>query len=137
MMKQELLTRQASKSHDEKRILLVEDHDANRMLLSDYLSHFSYSVRSLSHAFTFFANLEQFRPNLVLLDLKLPGIDGYTLLEEIQQKPEWQSTPIIVISAFAFKADKQRALDLGARHYFVKPINLNHVRQAIEAEFLI
>jgi two-component system, cell cycle response regulator DivK len=137
MMKQELLTRQASKPHDEKRILLVEDHDVNRMLLSDYLTHFSYSVRSLSHAATFFPNLEQFRPNLVLLDLKLPEIDGYTLLEEIQQKPEWQNTPIFVISGFAFKADKQRALDLGARNYFVKPINLNHVRQAIEAELLV
>jgi len=137
MLKQELLTRQTSKSHNDKRVLLVEDHDANRMLLSDYLRHFTYNVRSLSDAFTFFPTLEQFRPDLILLDLKLPVIDGYTLLEEIRQKPEWQTTPIIVISAFAFKADRQRALDLGARHYFVKPINLNHVREAIEAEFSV
>ncbi len=136
-MKQELLTRQTSKSYNQKRVLLVEDHDANRMLLSDYLRYFTYNVRNLPNGLTFFPTLEEFRPDLILLDLKLPGIDGYTLLEQIQQKPEWQSTPIIVISAFAFKADLQRALDLGARHYFVKPINLNHVREAIEAEFSV
>lgn len=68
-----------------------------------------------------------------MLDLKLPGIDGYTLLEQIQQS-DWQHLPVIVVSAFAFKADRERALNLGARRYLVKPVNLNELKQAIQEE---
>lgn len=118
------------------RILLVEDHEVNRRLLSDYLSYLGYKVLCLAEGSTFFQAMSHFQPHLVLLDLKLPGIDGYTLLQQIQQKPDWQQVPVIVVSAYAFKADQQRALNLGAKRYFVKPVNLSHLRQAIQEEFL-
>ncbi|MBH8556208.1 response regulator [Nostocaceae cyanobacterium CENA357] len=121
-------------SHQPKRILLVEDNDVNRMLLSDYLSYCGYSVQSLSNSSNFFATVEKFRPELMLLDLKLPDIDGYSLLEQIQQKPDLSNIPIIVVSAFAFKADQERAMKLGAHRYFVKPINLTSLILTIEDE---
>ena len=116
------------------RILLVEDHEVNRRLLSDYLSYLGYQVLCLAEGSTFFETMSHFQPHLVLLDLKLPGIDGYTLLQQIQQKPDWPQMPVIVVSAYAFKADQQRALNLGAKRYFVKPVNLSYLRQAIQEE---
>jgi CheY-like chemotaxis protein len=120
--------------HHGKRILIIEDNAVNRMLLSDYLSYCKYNVQSLSEASNFFATLEVFKPELIILDLKLPDIDGYTLLEQMQQQSHLSNRPTIVVSAFAFKADLERALRLGARRYFVKPVNLKELILAIEEE---
>ncbi|MEH2256553.1 response regulator [Nostoc sp.] len=126
---------QPLQSHKVRRILLVEDHDLNRMLLSDYLSYCGYEVQSLSEGSAFFSTIEKFEPDLMLLDLKLPDIDGYSLLKQVQQKPDVSKIPIIVVSAFAFKADQELALSLGACSYFVKPLKLKDLIFAIEEQF--
>ncbi|MEH2244506.1 response regulator [Nostoc sp.] len=126
---------QALRSHKVKRILLVEDHYLNRILLSDYLTYCGYDVQSLSEGSTFFSTIDKFQPDLMLLDLKLPDIDGYSLLKQVQQKPDLSKIPIIVVSAFAFKADQELALSLGARRYFVKPLKLKELILTIEEEF--
>jgi two-component system, cell cycle response regulator DivK len=120
--------------YQSQRILLVEDNDINRMLLSDYLSLFKYNVESLASGHNFFTKIKSFQPNLILLDLKLPDIDGYSLLEEIQLHPNYSQIPIVIVSAFAFTADKERAMKLGARRYFVKPVNLNELVLVINEE---
>ncbi|QSJ15357.1 response regulator [Nostoc sp. UHCC 0702] len=122
------------KSHQPRRVLLIEDNDVNRMLLRDYLSYCGYNVESLSDGSALFPTIEKFQPELLLLDLKLPDIDGYVLLEQIQQKQNLSKIPIIVVSAFAFKADKERAINLGAKRYFIKPIDLNELLLSIEEE---
>ncbi|MBD2450722.1 response regulator [Nostoc sp. FACHB-152] len=120
--------------HEAKKVLLIEDNDVNRMLLCDYLVYCGYNVKSLSNGNAFFSTIENFLPDLMLLDLKLPGVDGYWLLEQIQQHSDLAKIPIIVVSAFAFKAEKERAMNLGVRSYFVKPINLIHLTKAIQEE---
>ena len=117
-----------------KRILIVEDNDLNRQMLHEYIVFCGYQVLSLRGGTGFFEALAEFQPQLILLDLKLPDIDGYTLLKQIQQSTEWGYIPVIIVSAFAFKADQQRALSLGARRYFVKPLNLSNLKQAIADE---
>lgn len=118
-----------------KRILLVEDNDLNRQMLEDYLIYCRYQVYSLADGSNFFQALVDFKPHLILLDLRLPNIDGYTLLEQIQRREDWRQIPVIVVSAFAFRLDQQRAFNLGARRYFVKPVtNLTDLRQAIQEE---
>lgn len=117
-----------------RKILLVEDNHENRKLLSSYLVCAGYQVLELADGYTFLETLAHFQPNLVLLDLKLPGIDGYALLEQIQQEPNWLHLPVIVFSAFAFQTDRQRALSLGARRYLVKPVSLLSLKQAIDEE---
>lgn len=119
------------------RILLLEDNDINRQLLSEYLNYLGYQVLALADGCNLFQALSDFQPHLILLDLKLPGVDGYTILEQIQQSSQWHHVPIIVVSAFAFKADQQRALDLGAKRYFVKPVRLPQLNQAIQEELNI
>lgn len=123
--------------HQSKRILLIEDNDFNRILLCDYLNYFGYDVQSLSEGSSFFSTIEQFQPELILLDLKLPDIDGYTLLEKMQNKSDYVNIPVIVVSAFAFKLDQKRAIDLGACRYFVKPVNLIDLIKAIEEELAL
>ena len=70
----------------------------------------------------------------MLLDLKLPDVDGYQLLEELQQQPHLPQLPIIVIFGFSFPEERWRALKLGARRYLVKPIQLPQLSEVIEAE---
>jgi two-component system, cell cycle response regulator DivK len=120
-----------------QRILLVEDHDINRMLLSDYLSFFKYHVESLTSGHNFFTKLETFKPDLILLDLKLPDIDGYTILAEAQRHSKYSKIPIIIVSAFAFTADRERAMNLGARRYLVKPVNLSELVVVIGEELAL
>ncbi|MGL4619175.1 MAG: response regulator transcription factor, partial [Chroococcidiopsis sp.] len=90
-----------------KRILLVEDNYLNRQMLEDYLVFCGYQVLGLADGTEFFQALADFQPELILLDLRLPGIDGYTLLEQKSCRQDYQSIPVIVVSAFAFKADQQ------------------------------
>lgn len=117
-----------------KRLLVIEDNNLNRLMLNDYLVFCGYQVLSLACGANFFEELATFQPNLILLDLKLPDIDGYCILGQLQNDPQWQAIPVIIVSAFAFRADRQRALDLGARQYFIKPVNLSDLKQAIAQE---
>lgn len=124
-------------SQQPRRILLVEDHDINRMLLSDYLDYYGYNVKSLSGGVDLFSTIESFKPHIILLDLKLPDIDGYSLLEQYKQENKYLRIPVFIVSAFAFKADEERAMKLGASRYFVKPINLRKLVLAIKEEIAV
>ena len=125
---------QQVKPHCIEKVLLIEDNDANRMLLSDYFNFCGYQVKGLPSGSKFFSTVETFRPDLVVLDLKLPDIDGFLLLEKMQQNSYTAKIPVIIVSGLAFKSDCERAIGLGARRYFVKPVLLTEFTQAIEKE---
>ncbi len=116
------------------RILVVEDNEASRQLMSDYLEYYGYQVMTLPRGSMFASAMQHFLPQLILLDLKLPDVDGYSLLQQRQWCPDWMKVPVIVVSAFAFQADQQRALELGACQYLVKPVSLTHLKQSIHAQ---
>jgi two-component system, cell cycle response regulator DivK len=137
MTAQLLPKNQQLNSQQLRRILLVEDNDVNRMLMSDYLSYCGYNVHSLSVGSALFSTVDKFQPELILLDLKLPDIDGYSLLEKIQHKPVFSRIPIIVVSAFAFRDDQERAIRLGACRYFVKPVNLKELMMTITEKLAV
>jgi two-component system cell cycle response regulator DivK len=129
-----MTTVESSESNSSIRILLIEDNEPNRRLMEDYLIYVGYRVRSLAAGAGFEEAMAEFAPQIVLLDLKLPDIDGYTILERMKQRSEWQSIPVIVVSACAFLADQQRAFALGARRYLVKPIRLAELLSVIRQE---
>ena len=133
MIVQLISVKQEFKSHQVKKVLLVEDNDVNRMLLSDCLNFCGYEVKALPDGSKFFSTIETFQPDLIVLDLKLPDIDGFSLLERMQQMQN-NKIPVIVVSGLAFKSDRDRAIGLGARRYFVKPVILTELTQAIEKE---
>lgn len=118
------------------QVLLVEDNDINRLLMCDYLRYYGYHVASLVDGEEFFETLFCVQPNIILLDLKLHKTSGYHILEKLKDSPDFQQIPVIIISGLAFQNDKKRAFELGARHYLVKPINLNELHQLIQEEVL-
>lgn len=120
-----------SQSYAGASLLLIEDNDCNRQLMQDFLSQSGYRVTAIAEGQRFAAAFQQSQPQLILLDLKLLDMDGYDLLAQIQQHPLWQRVPVVVVSAYAFRRDRQRALQLGARHYLVKPLKLMHLLAVI------
>jgi two-component system cell cycle response regulator DivK len=127
-------TVQDSEAGSPVRILLIEDNEPNRHLMEDYLTYLGYRVMALADGSSFESALEEYRPHVILLDLKLPGIDGYAILERIRQRSDWRRIPVIVVSACAFTADQQRAIALGACRYLVKPIRLAELLDVIRDE---
>ncbi|MCU0547742.1 MAG: response regulator [Leptolyngbya sp. Prado105] len=128
-----MTTDQETGSIESIRILLIEDNEPNRRLLEDYLIYQGFEVCSLAVGTGFERALQDFNPQIVLLDLKLPDIDGYDILEQMQDSSEWREIPVVVVSARAFNADQQRALSLGARRYLVKPIRLLELLEVIRS----
>jgi DNA-binding response OmpR family regulator len=129
----EMTSDQQTGSGDSIRILLIEDNEPNRRLLEDYLVYQGFEVRALPIGTGFEQALMEFKPQVMLLDLKLPDMDGCDILERMQHSPEWQGIPVIVVSARAFLADQQQALRLGARRYLVKPIRLLELLEVIRS----
>ncbi|KJH69819.1 response regulator [Aliterella atlantica] len=117
-----------------KRVLVVEDNRILRELLIDYLSISGYQVKGLDCGAYFFKTLDDFQPHLILLDLMMPDVDGYALLEQRQQAPQWQNIPVIVLSGLAFNHQQQHALDLGANRYLIKPTKFSTLLKAIQEE---
>lgn len=118
-----------------RKILLIEDNDYHREIVVEYLNAMGYSICAFSQISEILSLLQELQPDLILLDLKLPGssFDGFEILE-ILQNSSWEDIPVIVVSAFSFPADKERAKKLGARHFLVKPTTLQNIYQVIEEE---
>ncbi len=106
------------------RILVVEDNPANRKLLAGLLVQQGYEIVALESAEDILAETRAFRPNLILMDLRLPGRDGYSAIEILRRDPASANIPIVVTSAYALPADTHRALELGVADYFSKPLDM-------------
>lgn len=125
------------REHQESgRVLLLEDNEGNRQMMSDYLSYYGYDLFTIRQGKDLFDAIATFKPDVILLDLKLPDISGFTLLQELRESGKWANIPVIVVSAFAFRADQQRAFDLGIQDYLVKPIDLHQLRTVIQRKLL-
>lgn len=127
------ITRLHNSTPVKERILIVEDNDLHRLITHECLEVEGYTVLSLANGLNLFPTVVEFHPDLLLLDLKLPCIDGFTLLEQLKLSP-WSSIPVIITSAYAFHKEKQRALSLGASSYLTKPITLETLVKTIEIE---
>lgn len=119
-----------------KRILVIEDNHIHRLLTEDFFNHQGYQVEGLADGGNFLSVLARFQPDLIMLDLRLPTADGFTLLEQLQQSC-WHKTPVIIVSAYSFEAEKQRARRFGIRHYFTKPVSLEILGQCVALELSI
>ncbi len=106
------------------RILVVEDNRDNMTLITDILESLNYSVIPAydgQHG-VLLAHSEQ--PNLILMDLSLPLMDGWTAAREIKQNEKLKVIPVIALTAHAMSGDRERALEAGCDDYVSKPINV-------------
>jgi len=104
-------------------ILVVDDNPINLKLVSDLLAFEGYRVLKAVNGELAAASVQEDLPDLILLDVDLPGIDGLTLTKRLKGDPRTADIIIVALTAFAMKADRQRAVAAGCDAYVTKPIN--------------
>jgi CheY-like chemotaxis protein len=107
----------------QERVLVVDDNAANLRLLHVLLAAESYDVRTAGDALEALAVLEQFRPRLILMDLQMPGMDGFELTRRLKGDPRTRDIVIVAITAYALKGDEEKARAAGCDGYVSKPID--------------
>jgi CheY-like chemotaxis protein len=102
-------------------VLLVEDHPMNRKLFRDILE-MQYVVVEAGSAEAALEHLESVRPDLIVLDVQLPGMDGLTLLRKLKADPATAAIPVVAVSAHAMERDIEMARAAGCVDYITKPV---------------
>jgi CheY-like chemotaxis protein len=105
-------------------ILVVEDNERNLKLLRDVLEYAGYEVRAAQTAEDGIAFAVSKPPDLVLMDLQLPGIDGMEALRRLREDPRTAGIPVVAVTAQAMRQDRERALAAGFDGYVEKPISV-------------
>ena len=104
-----------------KRILVVEDQEDNRKIVHDLLTSAGYKILEAVTGDEGVTMAEQDMPDLILMDIQLPGIDGYEATRQIKAKPGLSHIPIIAVTSYALSGDEATALEAGCDAYFAKP----------------
>jgi two-component system, cell cycle response regulator DivK len=115
-----------------KRILVVEDQEDLRGVLRDLLTGSGYAVLEASDGQVGIATAKSDRPDLVLMDIQMPGLDGYEATRQIKADPDLKATPIIAVSSFAMKGDEEKARAAGCDHYITKPYSPMQLLRVIQ-----
>ena len=115
------------------KILLVEDNEMNRDMLSRRLTRKKYEVLMAVDGMEGVAMARSESPDLILMDMSLPVIDGWEATRQLKANPETQTIPIIALTAHAMSGDREKALDAGCDDYDTKPIELPRLLGKIEA----
>ena len=104
-------------------ILAVEDNEANRMLIQAVLEGLGHVVLLAGSASEAITSIRHRRPDLILMDIQLPGQDGLSLTRRLKADPEFTSIPVVAVTAHAMATDRQDCLDAGCAGYIAKPFN--------------
>ena len=113
------------------RVLILENDYSNRILFSEYLEHCGYSVCPLADEREMFECLERFHPDVVILNLRMPVIDGFTIIKQLRSHPQWQQVSILVVSGCTLLSEKHKAYQLGADAYLIKPFFPSDLSSAV------
>ena len=116
-----------------KNILLVEDNEVNRRLAGFLLRSQGYQVREATTAAAAFEMLETDRPDLIVMDIQLPGMDGLEATRKLKQQATTADIPVIAVTSYAMKGDREKALAAGCAGYVTKPIDKNTFIQEVAA----
>lgn len=116
-----------------KSILVVDDNPENLKLILVLLSTSGHELTTASDAHQALQHLEQRHPDLILLDLQLPGMDGLELTRRLKAQPSTSAIPIVAVTAYAMKGDEQKARDAGCDGYLVKPVDKRLLRSLVKS----
>ena len=106
-----------------KVVLVIEDQEDNRRIMRDLLTTKGYDVIESVDGLDGVKTAETRRPDLILMDIQLPGIDGYEATRRIKANPEIRGTPIIVVTSYALSGDDVKAFQAGCDAYMAKPFS--------------
>jgi len=104
-----------------KRILVVEDQEDNRQIIRDMLTATDYEIMEAESGEEALEAVAKQRPDLILMDIQLPGMDGYEATRRIKADPALRSIPIIAVTSFALSGEEQKARAAGCDEYVPKP----------------
>ena len=114
-----------------RTILVAEDRDTSRELARTLLEHSGYSVLEAADGEEAVRLARQHMPDLLLVDLQMPGKNGFEVLHELRSEDRFKSTPIVALTASAMMGDKDKALLEGFTAYLTKPLSLSSVRREL------
>jgi CheY-like chemotaxis protein len=118
-----------------KMILLVEDHEDSRYICAAILRHHGYAILEAEDGFTGVRLAQLHRPDLIMMDVTLPLLDGWTICSRLRQQSDTSVIHIIVLTAHAHRSDQERGRRLGFAAYLIKPCSptriLSEVRRVI------
>lgn len=117
---------------EEKTVLHVEDNFDNRLLVRRLLTAFGYKVVEAENAGKAREVLKTCQPDLILMDINMPDVDGYTLTNELKAMPNLLGVPIVAITANVMKGDRERTLSAGCDGYIEKPIDVDRFIEQVE-----
>ena len=114
-------------------ILYIEDNHDNRKLVSRVLESEGYTIVGVEDGPTGLAFVEEKRPDLILIDLQLPNIDGYEITRKLRQLKGLEDIPIIALSAYVSQEDKDKCFAAGCDGFINKPIDVDSITKEIES----
>ncbi len=110
-----------------KKILIIEDNAETQLILKIYLRDF-YDIDTVETGIEGLQKISENGYNLIILDINLPGgIDGNEIIRKLKRDPKYKQLPILVVTAYALKGDKEKYLAMGANGYVSKPVNKNEI----------
>lgn len=115
------------------KILLVEDNETNRDMLSRRLARKGYEVILAADGLEGMRMAQGQAPDLILMDMSLPLLDGWEATRQLKADPSTQATPIIALTAHAMSGDREKALEAGCDEYETKPVEFQRLLTKIEA----
>jgi two-component system cell cycle response regulator DivK len=119
-------------SNDKTTILYVEDNTDNRTLVRRILLSQDYSLLEAVNAFDALNILKNSRPDLILMDINMPDMDGYTLTAKIRSMPGFERVPILALTANVMRGDKEKTLEAGCDGYIQKPLDIDQLIREVE-----
>ncbi|MCK4977948.1 MAG: response regulator [Anaerolineales bacterium] len=116
---------------DSATILYIEDNPDNRLLVRRILQAEDYTVLDADNANQALEILQGQRPDLILMDINLPEIDGYALTTQLKDQPGMRDIPIIALTANVMKGDRERTMEAGCDGYIQKPVDVDKLPHQI------
>jgi CheY-like chemotaxis protein len=115
-----------------KTVLLVEDNEDNRIVYSTILQHFGYRVMEAFNGEEGIAKARTEQPDLILMDISIPVIDGWEATQVLKRDPTTRRIPIIALTAHALASDREKAMEVGCDSYLAKPCEPKTVVSEVE-----
>ncbi len=116
-----------------KKILIVEDDRVNLKLARDVLQDNGYETEEVTNGEEAVVRAAQFKPDLIIMDIRLPGIDGLEATRRLKGDPTTTSIPIIAVTAHAMAGDRSRILEAGCQVYLPKPLDFDEFESIVKS----
>lgn len=115
-----------------KKVLIAEDNDDNRIVYATMLEHHGYEVVSTGNGSEVMELVGNEMPDIILMDVSLPGMSGWTATEELKKNPDTAHIPVIAVTAHALPEDREKAREVGCDGYLSKPVEPRRVLEEVE-----